>query len=104
MTDIYRAIADPIRRQILKLTAQREYTQSEIVERFTISQPAIKKHLQILKEEHLIEERREGKYCYYRLKRDVFEASYVQLEQELGHILEQRLVQLKLYAEENDGR
>ena len=45
MTDIYRAIADPTRRKILTLLSQNEYTQSELVNRFTISQPAIKKHL-----------------------------------------------------------
>lgn len=104
MTDFYRAIADPIRRQILKLIAEREFTQSEIVQCFTISQPAMNKHLQLLKQAQLIAERREGKYRYYRLKREVFEASYVLLEQEIGNVLKQRLVQLKLYTEENDGR
>ena len=104
MTDIYRAIADPIRRQILKLTAQKEYTQSDIVKCFSISQPAINKHLQILKEERLIEERRVGKYCYYRLNQVVFQASYAQLEQELGLLLEQRLANLKLYVEEDEVR
>ena len=50
MTDIYRALSDPIRRRILQLLAQLEYTQSEIVKNLTISQPAIKKHLNILEE------------------------------------------------------
>ncbi|NGP57341.1 winged helix-turn-helix transcriptional regulator [Paenibacillus thiaminolyticus] len=54
MTDIYRAISDPTRRQILRMTAQREYTQSEIVQAFSISQPGMKKHLAILVEENLI--------------------------------------------------
>ncbi|TCZ73199.1 ArsR family transcriptional regulator [Paenibacillus albiflavus] len=104
MTDIYRAIADPIRRQILLMTAQKECTQSEIVSVFTISQPAIIKHLTILKEEGLLEERRSGRYCFYRLNQSVFRNSYSNLQQELGAILEQKLVNLKLFLEKDDDQ
>jgi ArsR family transcriptional regulator, arsenate/arsenite/antimonite-responsive transcriptional repressor len=102
MTDIYRAIADPIRRQILKMTAQKECTQSEIVDAFTISQPAIIKHLTILKEEGFIEERRSGRFCFYRLNQPVFNHSYDKLQLELGAILEHKLMNLKLYLEKDD--
>lgn len=103
MTDIYRAIADPIRRKILLMTSQREYTQSEIVHSFSISQPAIKKHLTILLEENLIEERREGKFCYYKLNEQVFHLHFKQLQLELGMILEQKLKNLKKSLEEEDN-
>lgn len=102
MTDIYRAIADPIRRQILKMTAQKECTQSEIVNAFTISQPAIIKHLNILKEEGLIVERRSGRFCFYHLNQPVFNQSYEKLQLELGAILEHKLMNLKLYLEKDD--
>jgi ArsR family transcriptional regulator len=101
ITDIYRAIADPIRRKILLMVAQKEYTQSEIVNAFSISQPAIKKHLTVLKEENLIEERREGKFCYYRLNKKIFNQQYGKLQLELGIILEQKLIHLKKYLEED---
>ncbi|PZM67619.1 ArsR/SmtB family transcription factor [Paenibacillus dendritiformis] len=99
MTDIYRAISDPIRRQILRMTAQREYTQSEIVQAFAISQPGMKKHLAILLEENLIRERKKGKYRYYSLQSDVFRLHYEQLQRELGMILEHKLAALKHYVE-----
>jgi DNA-binding transcriptional ArsR family regulator len=104
MTDIYRAIADPTRRKILTLLSRNEYTQSELVDRFTISQPAIKKHLAILVEEDIVAERREGKYRIYSLKRDNFTRHYEKLQQEMGTILEDKLSKLKSYLEgENDG-
>lgn len=101
MTDIYRAVSDPIRRRILKMVAHQEKTQSEIVKAFLISQPAVKKHLAILIEEELLFERREGKYCYYRLNTPVFQHYYLQLQQELGLILENKLKDLKFYLEED---
>jgi len=104
MTDIYRAIADPTRRKILTLLSRNEYTQSELVDRFTISQPAIKKHLAILVEEDIVAERREGKYRIYSLKRDNFTRHYEKLQQEMGFILEVKLSKLKSYLEgDNDG-
>lgn len=101
MTDIYRAISDPVRRRILKMVARQERTQSEIVKVFLISQPAVKKHLAILLEEKVILERREGKYCYYRLNTPVFQHHYERLQHELGLILENKLNDLKHYLEED---
>lgn len=100
MTNIYRAISDPIRRRILTLLSHKECTQSELVANFSISQPAVKKHLTILIEEDLVAERREGRYCFYRLKREIFYDHYKKLQHELGSILDQKLVNLKLYLEE----
>ncbi|WP_096186551.1 metalloregulator ArsR/SmtB family transcription factor [Evansella halocellulosilytica] len=104
MTDIYRAIADPVRRKILLMTAQKEYTQKEIVSCFSISQPAIIKHIKILKEEDLIKERREGKFCYYKLNQAVFDVHFRKLQMELGNILDRKLTNLKDYLEEDDDQ
>ncbi|WP_018757431.1 ArsR/SmtB family transcription factor [Paenibacillus terrigena] len=103
MTDIYRAIADPIRRHILRKIAQLECTQQEIVRDFPISQPAVRKHLAILQEEDLLLVRREGKYCYYRLNTPAFQQGYQHLQSELGLILEDKLIRLKYFIEEEDG-
>lgn len=100
MTDLYRAITDPIRRKILLMTSQKECTQSEIVKAFSISQPAIKKHLKILLDEELILERKSGRFCYYRLNQEVYNTSYRELQHELGLILENKLLKLKNYLEE----
>ncbi|TQR20454.1 ArsR/SmtB family transcription factor [Psychrobacillus vulpis] len=103
MTDFYRAISDPIRRRTLTLVSHKELTQSELVANFSISQPALKKHLAILIEENLITERRDGRYCFYRLKREVFYDHYQKLQHELGSILENKLVKLKDYLEEDNN-
>ncbi|MGW8826482.1 metalloregulator ArsR/SmtB family transcription factor [Paenibacillus lautus] len=101
MSDMYRAISDPIRRKILNMVAHQELPQLEIVKAFHISQPAVKKHLAILLEEELLLERREGKYCYYRLNTPTFQREYAELQQELGSILENKLSRLKQYLEED---
>ncbi|AWP25503.1 metalloregulator ArsR/SmtB family transcription factor [Paenibacillus sp. Cedars] len=101
MSDMYRAISDPIRRKILNMVAHQELPQLEIVRAFHISQPAIKKHLAILLEEELLLERREGKYCFYLLNVPIFQNGYEQLQHELGHILENKLTKLKQYLEED---
>ncbi|GAF14543.1 hypothetical protein JCM19046_247 [Bacillus sp. JCM 19046] len=100
MTHFYRVLADETRRKILALTAQREYTQAELVSLFDVSQPAIKKHLDLLLKEQLLHERKEGRYRYYKLHLDNFKDKKAEVEQELNQILEQKLVDLKSYLEE----
>ena len=53
MTTVFKALSDDTRRQILKLLANGDMTAKEISENFTISKPAISKHLDILKEARL---------------------------------------------------
>ena len=54
MTTVFKALSDDTRRQILKLLANGDMTAKEISENFTISKPAISKHLDILKEARLV--------------------------------------------------
>jgi DNA-binding transcriptional ArsR family regulator len=54
------AIADPTRRRIVELLAQRERTTGEIVAEFDMSAPAISQHLNVLREAGLITTRAEG--------------------------------------------
>jgi DNA-binding transcriptional ArsR family regulator len=48
--DVFQAIADPIRRDIIELLAEETLTVNSIAEKFDISRPAISKHLKILNE------------------------------------------------------
>ena len=48
--DVFQAIADPVRREIIDLLADEPMTVNEVAERFDISRPAISKHLKILNE------------------------------------------------------
>jgi ArsR family transcriptional regulator, arsenate/arsenite/antimonite-responsive transcriptional repressor len=100
--DIYRALSDPTRRRILSLLARSEKTQSQIVEQFYISQPAITKHLKILKEEGLIGERRVGRVCYYMLNQTSFEQAYSAMRVEIEQMLDRKLQSFKRYLEEGE--
>ena len=57
---VFRAIADPTRRQILGLLRERRRTVGEIASNFRMSRPAISKHLRILRSSGLVESRRRG--------------------------------------------
>ena len=65
---IFRALADPTRRQILQELKQGELTGGEIGARFPISGPSISRHLSILKTADLVAERRAGNRIFYRLQ------------------------------------
>jgi DNA-binding transcriptional ArsR family regulator len=63
---VFRALADPTRREILSELKDGELAAGEIVDRFTISGPSISRHLAILKAAGLVTERRKGNRIYYK--------------------------------------
>jgi DNA-binding transcriptional ArsR family regulator len=63
--DIFQAIADPTRRNILSLLATQAMTPNTIAEHFDTSRQAVSKHLQILAECDAINQRRTGREIYY---------------------------------------
>jgi len=65
---VFRALADPTRRQIL--LKEGELSAGEIADFFTISGPSISRHLSILKNAELIVERRDGNRILYQLQPD----------------------------------
>jgi len=67
---VFRALADPTRRQILQELKRGELAAGAITARFEISAPAISRHLAILKAAELVSERRDGNRIYYRLEAD----------------------------------
>lgn len=48
--DVFRAIADPVRRDIIDLLSEQPHTVNAVADNFDISRPAISKHLKILSE------------------------------------------------------
>lgn len=66
-TGVFRALADPTRRQILQDLRHGELAAGEIAGRFPISGPSISRHLTVLKAAGLVEERREANRIYYSL-------------------------------------
>ncbi len=67
-TPIFKALADPTRRQILSALKEKELRAGEIVEMFTISAPAVSRHLSILKAAELVSERRESNSIVYSIE------------------------------------
>jgi DNA-binding transcriptional ArsR family regulator len=65
--DVFKAIADPTRREVLRLLAESERPISEITSHFSMSRTAVTKHLQILTEAELISGRKEGREKIYQL-------------------------------------
>jgi len=63
----FSALADPTRRAVLDLLRAGMRPAGEIARSFTVSRPAISKHLGILRRAHLVEERREGRHRLYQL-------------------------------------
>ena len=68
-----RALADPVRREILNLLKGGERSAGEISAHFPVTAAAISRHLSVLKEADLIRDRREGKHIYYTLNASVLE-------------------------------
>jgi DNA-binding transcriptional ArsR family regulator len=58
---VFRAIADPTRREILDMLLDGERTVGEIAERFAVSRPAVSKHLRVLRGARLVRARQEGR-------------------------------------------
>ena len=67
--DVFQAIADPTRREIINLLAQESLNLNAVADNFNISRPAISKHIKILTECGLIIIRQEGRerYCHAQL-------------------------------------
>lgn len=64
--DVFQAIADPTRRDIMTLIARSPLTPNHVADRFPVSRQAVSKHLKILQECGLITVTRQGRerYCH----------------------------------------
>jgi ArsR family transcriptional regulator, arsenate/arsenite/antimonite-responsive transcriptional repressor len=70
--DVFKALADPTRRQILRmLNARPEMSAGEIASAFEMSAPSMSHHFNVLKEADLISQRRDGQQILYSLNTTV---------------------------------
>ena len=65
--DVFNAIAEGVRRDILHLLARGERAVNDIVAALGLAQPQVSKHLRVLREVDLVSVRGEGRQRYYRL-------------------------------------
>jgi len=70
---VFKALSDPTRREILRLLRSREMTAGELAERFDMTKPTMSHHFSLLKEADLISSRREGQTIWYGLNTTVLQ-------------------------------
>lgn len=67
----FKALADPTRREILRLLRRKEMSAGDLAERFDMTKPTVSHHFAVLKEADLIVSRREGQQIIYSLNTTV---------------------------------
>jgi DNA-binding transcriptional ArsR family regulator len=95
-----RAIAEPRRRQILRLVRDDELSAGRIASHFDVTRPAISQHLRVLKDAGLVTERREGTWRYYRARPE----GLAELRTFLEGFWDDQLHRLKEAAEREERR
>jgi len=68
-----RALADPIRREILNMLKSGRMSAGDICEHFDVTAASVSRHLSVLKDADLIRDDREGKFIFYELNTSVLE-------------------------------
>ena len=73
MQQTLKALADPIRREILNLLKKGKMSAGDISDQFPVTAASISRHLSVLKDADLIRDNREGKFIFYELNTSVLE-------------------------------
>ena len=71
--EVFKALADPTRREILRLLGQGEQIAGQLAERFDMTKPSMSHHFSVLKQADLIQSRRDGQQILYSLNTTVLE-------------------------------
>jgi len=73
MNQVFKALADATRREILRLLGRGEMTAGQLAGHFDMTKPSMSHHFAVLKEADLIRSRREGQQIWYSLNTTVIE-------------------------------
>lgn len=84
MSSVFKALADPTRRQVLALLRARPMSAGELAGHFQVSKPTMSAHFAVLRESGLIDASKNGKSIIYRLKMSVLEEALMGLAQTVG--------------------
>jgi ArsR family transcriptional regulator len=71
MNRVFKALNDPIRREILELLKERDMNAGEIADNFNITKPSISHHLDLLKQADLVISVKKGQFVNYTLNKTV---------------------------------
>ena len=98
--EVFEAVAQPKRREILRLLSGGEMSAGEIASHFAVTQPAVSQHLKVLKEVGLVSERRDGT----RRLLSVRPEGLADLHSFLAEVLPAGLERLKVAAEAEERK
>lgn len=79
MNAVFKALADPTRREVLSLLARGEKSAGELSEQFDMTKPSMSHHFSVLKDADLIRSRRQGQQIYYSLNTTVLQDVMTQM-------------------------
>ncbi len=71
MNEVFKALNDGTRRQILDFLKEKDMTAGEIADKFNISKPSISHHLDLLKQADLVTSIKKGQFIYYSINTTV---------------------------------
>ena len=90
MNAVFKALADPTRRQVLQLLRQGPRSAGELAEHFPVSKPTMSAHFAVLREAGLVDSSKQGRAIVYRLKMSVLEEALMEFSGLLGLNLGER--------------
>jgi len=67
-TDVFAALASPVRRQILELLIDGPQPVNSLAAHFDMRRPSVSEHLRVLRDAGLVTEQRDGRHRHYRLE------------------------------------
>ena len=73
LNEVFKAVADPTRREILRLLRHEEMSAGDLAARFDMTKPTMSHHFAVLKAAGLLTSRREGQTIWYALNTTVLE-------------------------------
>ena len=90
MSTVFKALADPTRRQVLQLLRQGPRSAGELADHFPVSKPTMSAHFAVLREAGLVDSDKQGKTIIYRLRMSVLEEALMEFSEVLGLNLTRR--------------
>jgi ArsR family transcriptional regulator len=73
MNQLFKALNDPTRREILELLGKGDLSAGDIADQFAMSKPSISHHLDLLRQAGLVESVKRGQFIYYSINTTVFD-------------------------------
>jgi ArsR family transcriptional regulator, arsenate/arsenite/antimonite-responsive transcriptional repressor len=73
MNQLFKALNDPTRREILELLQKGDLSAGDIADQFDMSKPSISHHLDLLRQAGLVESVKKGQFIYYSINTTVFD-------------------------------